>query len=783
MCAGAALALAGAVPRPGLLPQLAWALPLLVALLAVQGGRGPAAGLLWPAAWLLAGWMGAAGAAQTTARDCRHALRDGSRVAFHGTLASLPVIDGNTLLLAEELGSGRPSSAGEAGGQARPAMRRSSEQAGCAGMIRLRLRERHAGLEPGAEVTGTGRWLRSRYAHPLVPERAGMVLVDAVSAETSRHQHHALLAVRSGAQRRLRALFGRRAAAVEALLLARKEGLDPDLRDRYAAAGMAHLLAISGLHIGLIAAVVLAGFFMAGLSATKARIAAAVVVAVYVGFIGAPASAVRACLMLGLLLASRLLQRPSSGLGIVSAAAIFMLAWDPLNIADPGFQLSFAGVSGIVLLRPVLMAHLPTGVPHWLRESLAVSAAATLATAPIAALHFQQVAPVGLVSNLIGIPLAGMVVPAAALSLLTSLVWLPLGAFLAQGTGLLIDLMGAVAAFFAHVPMGHLTVSEAQAGSAAMLTLVAAIGAGALPRADRFLRRRRIGVRRPVRWAVGVSTAGCVMIWAPLVAGADATGAVEIHMIDVGQGDAIAVRSPAGRWLLIDTGPRTPTFDAGAEVVVPYLRGQGARRLEALVLTHPHADHIGGAAAVLEHMDVQLLLDPGIAWGRSMHAELLREAARDSMTWLAAREGRSLRFDGLQLDVLHPQTSLEATDDVNEESVVIRLRYAGSTVLFMGDSGAPVEARLVREYGRLLDAQVLKVGHHGSRTSSTLLFLETVDPEFALVSAGRFNRFGHPHRVVLSRFDQLRVRVLRTDSAGAVVLRLERDRPPHVLPD
>ncbi len=411
---------------------------------------------------------------------------------------------------------------------------------------------------------------------------------------------------------RIEAVFPRHAGLVASLLLARRDGLDRDVRDRYARAGLSHLLAISGLHVGLIAGILLLLAGTLRLEKGRASTLAAAGTVGYVALLGAPDSASRAALQIILVLAAAAVQRPARTESIIAAAALVLLVLDPGAITRPGFQLSFAGVAGILMLRQPILQRLHRlaewrvagrGAGRWLADGLATSLAATLVTAPIVAWHFGRVAPVGIVANVVAIPLLGAAVPALALALVVGTVWLPAGRFLAGGAGLLMDALDHTATVAASVPFGTVAVQPMAA-----LVMAGAVTAG-------YVGSRRLGrVRRGVRFTVWAAVAGAVLLVAPLRPTGDR---VEIHVVDVGQGDAIALRSPAGRWLLVDAGVAGAGYDAGASRVVPYLAARGVSRLDALVITHPDADHMGGAAAVVRSLRPRWAGGPALAVGKA----------------------------------------------------------------------------------------------------------------------------------------------------------------------
>lgn len=634
---------------------------------------------------------------------------------------------------------------------------------------------RFAGQLPitaGQRVVGGGRWWSPPGARSLLG-RPGTLLLDTVAVDTEgvdRPLHGSAAAIREAGVRRIEAVFPRHSALVASLLLAQRDALDRDVRDRYARAGLSHLLAISGLHVGLIAGILLllAGALRIGKS--RAPLVAALGTVAYVALLGAPDSAARAALQIVLVLAAAALQRPTRTESIIAAAAIVLLAADPGAIARPGFQLSFAGVAGILALRrPLLdrmgpMTRWRVGgrkLGRWLADGLATSLAATLATAPIVAWHFGRVAPVGIAANLLAIPLLGVAVPALALALLAGSIWLPAGRFLAGGAELLLDVLDRTATAAATVPFGTVAVLPLAA-----VVMAAAVAAG-------YALSRRLGqVRGWVRAGVWLGVACVVLMVAPLRLASDG---VEIHLLDVGQGDAVALRSPGGRWLLVDAGLARQGFDAGAALVVPYLAGRGVRRLDALVITHPHADHMGGAAAVIRSLRPRWAGGPAAVVGAPQYLGLLRAAGAAGVPWLAVRRGMELDLDGMIVTILYPDRPGMRVEDPNDASVVMRVVYGKFSALLTGDAPASVEDLLVERMGSELEADLLKVGHHGSSTSTSARLLTATGARLAVISAGRGNRYGHPNRDVLARLRQEQIRVYRTDRHGTVVIRAGAD--------
>lgn len=525
---------------------------------------------------------------------------------------------------------------------------------------------------------------------------------------------------------------------LRALALGDRSDVDSATRALLRRTGTSHLLAISGLHVGLLAGAVGGAAWVLSRPLVFGRFwpvarwvpafAAAGSAVAYALAVGAPASARRAAVMVAAAAGAVVLGRRPRAWSLLGFAATALVVHDGSVVGDLGFQLSFSAVAGILLVTPRVTRFLPPDHPWalgWLVRSLGTTLGATAGTLPIAAWRFQELAPVAPAANLLAAPLVGIaVVPAAIAATL---------------------LPAPLAGLAIHVGDGVLDVVLATLGALDRPAWTPAVGpVGVLLLAlALLLRRRALAAALLASLALGLRSAP--------------TDRLTVTFLAVGQGDATLVEWPDGRRWLVDGGP-------GGSELLRYLRRRGIRRLDALVLSHAHPDHSRGLVAVANALPFDSL------WLSHPPEE---PSGDDWRLWqLAWKKGARLQLpdspvpDGVRVE--HPLSGWRdrGRDRVNEESLVLRLQLGDHTVLLGGDIEDEAERTLART---LPPTTLVKVSHHGSRTSSTPAFVAAVRPQVAVIPVGRDNRFGHPHAQTLARWRASPdTRLLRTDRDGTI---------------
>jgi competence protein ComEC len=608
-------------------------------------------------------------------------------------------------------------------------------------------------LGAGFEVAVEGRW---------IPRRGPAGRAAGVLAVVSMSKPHG--APRAGARLRTalaeasRSLYGARAGLVDALILGRRGGIDPDLQQRFADAGLVHLLSISGFHVGLITAWVFLVGRLLCLGRSQALATAGAASVAYVAFLGWPAPATRAAALAVVTALCRTRQRHVHADSVLAATCLMVLLLDPWAILDLGGWLSAAALWGATRFSRWTDRVFGTAF-GW--RTLGSSVGATVATAPITAAALGTVALAGLGLNFVAIPLAALAVPGVLASLLLYPVAVAPARAFAAGAGLSLHLIELVATAGAAFPGGHFATEPGQWLAALPWLVVLAV---ALWIVD--LHNTPAEAGRRVGWVAALG------LWFVLLRGTlSASGAsgrdLALHFLDVGQGDAAVLRTPLGHWVLVDAGPAGDRSDAGRRVVAPFLARHGARGVTLVVVSHAHADHLGGIPAVLARFPTGLVLEPGALVPDPRYMAFLGTLEGRHIPWHPVRGGERFTLDSVSFTVLHPVPGWSGWgEDVNEDSVVLLVEYRGFQALFAGDAGFPAEAAMS---GALRPVDVLKVGHHGSRGSTGDAWLDALRPKAAVISVGR-NDYGHPSPAALARLATAAVEVRRTDLEGTITI-------------
>ncbi len=584
-------------------------------------------------------------------------------------------------------------------------------------------------------------------SQPMVQDRRAVKPANPTGLETARIR----------ASNSIDKLFEKDAPMAKALLIADQHDIPPEVRDRYARAGMVHMLSISGLHVAIVAGAVALLLQLMRVPRAAASIAAVFVTAIYVAVIGAPAPALRSAVMLTMVAASRATQRPTSPWASLAVGALIPLII-PRTVLDLGYQLSVVGIAGLIASGSLGRRFVAPRLDGWKQKvtrELLTSVVATILTAPLIAWYFGRVSLIGPVANLAAGPVITLLQPTLFLALVTAPIQ-PVGQFFAAACHPLLILFDGIAATAASIPGASIDVVPSLLTVLAGGVMVIALLIAAMS-------------RYPMRPLIVAAGSLCLVAWSPSVH-LPYAGDVEMHVLDVGQGDAILIRTDRGRWIVFDAGRIWKGGDAGRSTIIPYVMQRGGEVL-SFVLSHAHADHIGGAASMIKALHPATFWDAAFPQGSAVYDDALRVARSSGVEWHRVHPGDSLTFDGVGVRFLAPDSTWTSSlSDPNSASTIAMVEYGSSRFLLVGDAEEPEEDWLLEHAREDLHADVLKVGHHGSSTSSSDRFLAAVNPSLAVISVGAGNLYGHPSADVVTALGRVGAQVLRTDRVGTIVV-------------
>lgn len=580
----------------------------------------------------------------------------------------------------------------------------------------------------------------------------------------------------------------------QALVLGEQETIPEDVRESFITTGIAHLLAISGDHLGIVALLSFSlllwlmkrsEFLLLTLPVKKWAAGLTLPCLLLYTFIaGGGISVIRATIMVITFFLSMVIDRQRHLLHTLGLAAFLILLFSPPSLFDVSFQLSFLAVLSILYLVPRVYRNLkkedlyPPSEASWRQKiikyvvlSLVVTVVAILGTAPFVALHFNRISLIGFVANLLIIPWVGfLIVPISLIASIFSFFFYPLASLLIVIDQFLATLLLKAVGFFASIPFASLYLPTPTLFEMILFYLLLFLG----------VHLRRGKQIRYLFAGICLLLAADVIYWSYKDT---FQKDLRVTFIDVGHGDSILIEFPKGRRMLIDGGGlHEERFDIGKNVIAPFLWKKKIRTIDALVLTHPDPDHLKGLNFIVSHFKIGQFWDNGLVGDSEAYLQLQKTLRQKKVERLSFNENSAPRMiNGVEISFLNPPAGnsvpvrQQKPTWLNNQSLVMRLRFKDLTLLLTGDVEKEAEERIVRK-GHPLRAQVLKVPHHGSSTSSTPRFLEKVRPAYAIISTGRRTIGRLPTPEVLQRYEGLGAKILRTDQHGAILLTTDGKR-------
>lgn len=553
-----------------------------------------------------------------------------------------------------------------------------------------------------------------------------------------------------------RCLPAEHAGLLNGMLIGSREGLTEKMKEDFSRSGLSHLVAVSGANVAFIMAPLV---FLFKKLRIKRRLYSFIIIWFLFMFLfvtGFDPSVVRAVIMADVVLIGRILIREPDLYTAIAASALILMLYNPYSLFDIGFQLSYAATIALVLFQKSakkFIGKLP--LPGFIVELSAATLAAQIGVLPITVYHFNTFSPLVLLSNLAAAPAAGLITVLGSAMALLGQVSIGLSRIVGYVNYLPLSLVLYSAELTSAVPFASIKVFTPPLSMVLLYYGCAVFFLWYVPEKDIRLKPRHFAAPLAVI---------LILLAAPLFRPAY----LEVTFLDVGQGDSCFISAPTGVTLLLDGGGGFSS-DPGKSVIIPYLLDRRIGRLDIVAATHGHDDHIGGLQTVLREYPCKYLLLPDNG-NEGEFDKLLEPARKKDIEVRYCKNGDKIKLDaGTTLEVVHSgyDTDIDGTS-LNNGSLVLKLSYGSTDILFCGDIEKEAE-ELMLSSGAGLEAEIIKVPHHGSPGSSTPAFIERVDPEMAVISVGR-NNFGHPSEEVLERYGDRGVRIYRTDRDGAVII-------------
>lgn len=551
---------------------------------------------------------------------------------------------------------------------------------------------------------------------------------------------------------------------VTALLFGDQTYIDELILTNYQRLGIVHLLAISGLHVSFLTGMVFFIGIRIGVTREKMMVVILIFLPIYAILSGGTPSVLRSCFMAMLFTFLLFWKKRMSAITSIGTVYLVMLLIQPNMLFNIGFQLSFAVTFAIMMSFLIFQKY-----PQKIMQLLIVSIVCQLAALPILLYHFYEVSVLGVLLNVFYVPIySSILLPFSILSLLIHIILPQVGDFLIIWLDKMFQLCNGLANIVSSMPLASICFGRPKALIIFILS-VSIIGL--------FVKWESSSLKEGKIW---LYTLMFTLLFQYHIQKLNPYG--EVVFIDIGQGDAIFIKLPFNRGnYLIDTGGnivfpieewkrRRKTFNTGEDVIIPLLKSKGIHHLDKLILTHADADHTGSASQIIQNFKVKEVVIGTDSERFYQDKDCIQSALLSNTPISTVTKGDHWNADDAIFYILHPY---QKSEDVNASSIVLFAKIGGLTWLFTGDASEFVEQELINNFPKLR-VNILKAGHHGSKTSSSKKFLEQIKPNVAIISVGKDNRYGHPHHQVLDEMQKMGISILRTDRDGAISYRYRK---------
>lgn len=528
-----------------------------------------------------------------------------------------------------------------------------------------------------------------------------------------------------------------------------------EIKADFKISGISHLLAVSGSNVAYI---VLAIKFLFNKITTRnvSNIITIIFIIFFMFISGCSASVVRAAIMAIIAIFSEIISRKSNTYASIAVSALIILIYNPFTVYDMGFVLSFLGTLGIVLLSSKInnCFKVTNNLAKIIVETISVTLAAQIVLLPIMWKFFNTISIISLLTNLIIVPITGVITIFGIMMYFIGLIYLPVARLFSYSIYVLIEFIIKVSSLCANVPFAQIILATPSWIVILIYYLIV----------YKFFWKNN---RKFINVIISL------LIVFEIFSVCFPNSYTSVNMVDVGQGDCIYIETRNRKRILIDCGgSENSDYDVGEKVLVPYILDKGTKTIDCVIITHMHEDHVEGIIRVIEDLNVKQIILGVQPVKSNLYEELLIVATKRKVPVKIVSAGDTVCIDNIKFEIIYPEEKLEISNDLNNNSLVMKAKIDDVTLLFTGDIEKEAEELILNEN---LNANILKVAHHGSSSSTTQEFLNIVQPEIALIGVGEDNKFGHPSSEVIDRLEKIDCQIFRTDNNGEIRLKLYKD--------
>lgn len=559
--------------------------------------------------------------------------------------------------------------------------------------------------------------------------------------------------------------------------------ISDDVEIYFKLSGITHLLAVSGSNVTYIIAIT-KFLFKKLFGKNLSNYFSIFMIILFVLISGASPSVVRAGIMAIILIFSEILGRAANTFSTIATTAIIMLLSNPLIICDIGFLLSFGGTVGIVLLNNIFTEYFNikfcivsnNKLFKYVLEMFTVSLSAQIILLPIMWYYFNNISFISILTNLLVGPFVGIITVLGLVMYFLSLIYMPIGKLISYCLYVLISLIILISKCCSKVPFGNIILPTPSLFLILIYYLVLYLVIQKLKSKINKIKEKYKKENYKITQLVKLIVSALVITQMILII--LPKNYIEVNIIDVGQGDSTLIKTNNGNILIDGGGSENRNYDVGKQILLPYLLDNTNGTIDILFISHFHDDHAEGCLTVLENLKVKKIVIGTQPQKTDLYERLLNISKKKNIPVITLSKEETIKLGKASFLILYPNQNLQIKEDLNNNSLVIRMDYYNVSMLFTGDIEKETEKILIEEYSQKesrLDVDILKVAHHGSKSSSGKEFLKQVSPKLSLISLGVDNKFGHPHEEVINRLIEIKTKIYRTDEKGEISMKIYKN--------